>query len=164
MKLPNNGASSVGGEFPMPMDDASPVPTEEPQEMPNDGDIPQDMGSDDIMSPETLPGADENMPQDETMDVINQLSQKDKEAVKAYAESLISKSENTNTEEEIDAPTPDGLNMEAPINETFIFKKQQLNKIMENFSTRTETDEVPSLVKKQKNSIKNTPFNAPDFE
>ena len=80
MKLPNNGASSVGGDLPMPMDDASPIPTESNQEMTNDGDMLQDMGSDDMMSPETLPGADENMPQDETMDIINQLSEKDKEA------------------------------------------------------------------------------------
>ena len=153
MKLPNNGASSVGGDLSMPMDDASPIPTESNQEMPNDGDMPQDMGSDDMMSPETLPDADENMPQDETMDIINQLSQKDKEAVRAYAESLVSKDDVQNSSEIENEPIPGGLNMETPVNETFIFKKHQLNKVMENFSTRTETNKVPSLVKKQKNSI-----------
>ena len=158
MKLPNNGASSVGGDLPMPMDDASPVPTESNQEM------PQDMGSDDMISPETLPGADENMPQDETMGIINQLSQKDKEAVRAYAESLVSKDDEQNTSEMENEPIPGGLNMETPVNETFIFKKHQLNKVMENFSTRNKTEEIPSLIKKQKNSIKNSPFNAPDFE
>ena len=127
----------------MPMDDASPAP--------EGGEMPMDLG----------------MEGDETMEIINNLSPKDKEAVKSYAESLISKDESEdNAEEAQDIPAQDGLNMEPPMNETFIFKKKQLNKLMENFGptkTELEKDKKSNLVKKQKKT-KKTPFNAPDFE
>lgn len=142
----------------MPMDDASLTP--DSAEMPED---PNTMGD---MSNE-MPMNNNEMGGDETMEIINQLSPKDKEAVKSYAESLISKDEsNDSTEEMNDAPVQDGLNMEPPMNETFIFNKKQLNKLMENFGpmdAELEKNEKPNLVKKQK-PIKKTPFNAPDFE
>lgn len=148
----------------MPMDDASLTPNV--TEMPED---PNMMGGMDNEMPigDEIPMDNSEMGSDETMDIINQLSPKDKEAVKSYAESLISKDESgDNTEEIQDAPVQDGLNMEAPMNETFIFNKKQLNKLMENFGpteTELEKDKKPNLVKKQKKT-KKTPFNAPDFE
>ena len=148
----------------MPMDDASLAP--EANEMPEDPNMMGGMGNDMPMDGET-PMDNNEMGGDETMDIINQLSPKDKEAVKSYAESLISKDESgDNTEETQDAPVQDGLNMETPINETFIFRKKQLNKLMENFGpmdAELEKDEKTNLVKKQKKT-KKTPFNAPDFE
>ena len=148
----------------MPMDDASLAP--EANEMPEDPNMMGGMGNDMPMDGEA-PMDNNEMGGDETMDIINQLSPKDKEAVKSYAESLISKEESDdNAEEAQDVPPQDGLNMEAPMNETFIFRKKQLNKLMENFGpmdAELEKDEKTNLVKKQKKT-KKTPFNAPDFE
>lgn len=148
----------------MPMDDASLAP--EANEMPEDPNMMGEMGNDMPMDGEA-PMDNNEMGGDETIDIINQLSPKDKEAVKSYAESLISKDESDdNAEEAQDVPAQDGLNMETPMNETFIFNKKQLNKLMENFGpteTELEKDKKPNLVKKQKKT-KKTPFNAPDFE
>ena len=165
MKLPNNGASSIGEENPMPMDDASLAPEggnmEEPMPM---GD--EEMPMDDMPMDSDIPEGDNGMGDDETMNIINKLSPKDKEAVKSYAESLSSNNEDSN-EPEQQEPMQDGLNMEAPMNETFIFKKSQLNKLMENFGPTNDElvkDKKANLSKKNKNVAKNSPFNAPDFE
>lgn len=148
----------------MPMDDASLAP--DSAEMPEDPNMMGDMSNEMPMGDE-MPMDNNEMGEDETMEIINQLSPKDKEAVKSYAESLISKDESEdNAEEAQDVPAQDGLNMEPPMNETFIFKKKQLNNLMENFGpteTELEKDKKPNLVKKQKKT-KRTPFNAPDFE
>lgn len=165
MKLPNNGASSIGEENPMPMDDASLAPEggnmEEPMPM---GD--EEMPMDDMPMDSDIPEGDNGMGDDETMNIINKLSPKDKEAVKSYAESLSSNNEDSN-EPEQQEPMQDGLNMEAPMNETFIFKKSQLNKLMENFGPTNDElvkDKKANLSKKNKKVVKNSPFNAPDFE
>ena len=165
MKLPNNGASSSGEENPMPMDDASLAPEggnmEEPMPM---GD--EEMPMDDMPMDSDIPEGDNGMGDDETMNIINKLSPKDKEAVKSYAESLSSNNEDSN-EPEQQEPMQDGLNMEAPMNETFIFKKSQLNKLMENFGPTNDElvkDKKANLSKKNKKVTKNSPFNAPDFE
>ena len=148
----------------MPMDDASLAP--DSAEMPEDPNMMGDMSNEMPMGDE-MPMDNNEMGEDETMEIINQLSPKDKEAVKSYAESLISKDESEdNAEEAQDVPAQDGLNMEPPMNETFIFKKKQLNNLMENFGpteTELEKNKKPNLVKKQKKT-KRTPFNAPDFE
>lgn len=155
----------------MPIDDASPAPGEE--EMGSnmmDGGMPEEapMGDDMAMDPGMNGDAPETggEPNDETMEIINQLSPKDKEAVKSYAESLVSKDENNENVEGQNEVPQDGLNMEVPMNESFIFNKKQLNKLlMENFGPtedELETNKKPNLIKKQKN-VKKSPFNAPDF-
>lgn len=156
----------------MPIDDASPAPGEEEMD-PNmmDGGMPEEapMGDDMAMDPGINGDATEagGEPNDETMEIINQLSPKDKEAVKSYAESLVSKDENDENVEGQNEVPQDGLNMETPMNESFIFSKKQLNKLlMENFGPtedELETNKKPNLIKKQKN-VKKSPFNAPDFE
>lgn len=149
----------------MPMDDASLAPEggnmEEPMPM---GD--EEMPMDDMPMDSDIPEGDNGMGDDETMNIINKLSPKDKEAVKSYAESLSSNNEDSN-EPEQQEPMQDGLNMEAPMNETFIFKKSQLNKLMENFGPTNDElvkDKKANLSKKNKKVTKNSPFNAPDFE
>lgn len=156
----------------MPMDDASLAP--EGGDMPMDpgmgGGAPEggDMSMDPGMGEEMPVGGempmDPGMGGDETMNIINKLSPKDKEAVKAYAESLSSKDEgNDEMPEGGDMPMQDGLNMEAPVNETYIFKKKQLNNIMENFANMGDDSkpEKNKQVKKYKNSNINSPFNSP---
>ena len=76
-------------------------------------------------------GMEENPVVDSTMEIINQLSDKDVKTVKAYAESLLSSDENQTNDNEEES-LPDGLNMEQPMNESFIFTKKQLTKLMEN--------------------------------
>ena len=163
MKLPNNGASSIGGENLTPMDDASLAPEDGNMEEPMPMD---DMPMDNMPMDSDIPEGDNGMGDDETMNIINKLSPKDKEAVKSYAESLTSNDEDSNESEQQEGPMQDGLNMEAPMNETFIFKKSQLNKLMENFGPTNDElvdNKKTNLSKKQKN-VKNSPFNAPDFE
>ena len=164
MKLPNNGASSIGGGNLTPMDDASLAPEggnmEEPMPM-------DDMSMDNMPMDSDIPEGDNGMGDDETMNIINKLSPKDKEAVKSYAESLMSNNEDSNESEQQEGPMQDGLNMEAPMNETFIFKKSQLNKLMENFGPTNDElvkDKKTNLSKKNKKVTKSSPFNAPDFE
>lgn len=152
----------------MPMDDASTAsdPNMDSQapmddQMPMDDSMGQEMNNGEMPMDNSVPS---DMEGDETIDIINKLSPKDKEAVKSYAESLVSQDENNN--ETNDEAMPDGLNMEAPVNETFIFKKEQLNKIMENFGpTKDELEktEKPKLLKKGKKNIENSPFNSPEF-
>ena len=81
------------------MDDASLAP--DSSEMPEDPNIMGDMNNE-------MPMDNNEMGEDETMEIVNQLSPKDKEAVKSYAESLISKDEsNDGTEEMNDIPVQD---------------------------------------------------------
>lgn len=101
---------------------------------------------------------------DSTMEIINKLSEKDKKAVEAYAESLLS-SDETDTNDETDEQIPDGLNMEQPVNESFIFTKKQLSKLMENFGPTSDELEKKenNTSKMKKNTVRNSPFNSPKF-
>ena len=136
----------------MPMDDAS---------FTNDipGEVPpmEEPVSDEGMETETdmeepMDAAAPNMEiqgEDETMNIVNQLSQKDKEAVKSYAESLLK-----NTENNEDEPVSDGLNSEAPVGgnmaESVIFTKGQLNQIKENIGLSDSEDFKKPLNKKSR--------------
>ena len=104
---------------------------------------------------------------DSTMEIINKLSEKDKKAVEAYAESLLSSDETDTNDEtgETDEQIPDGLNMEQPVNESFIFTKKQLSKLIENFGpTNDELEKKENNTSKmKKNTVRNSPFNSPKF-
>lgn len=164
----------MGDENPMQMDNSTPdmeqpmggsedLNAETPMEGPNmdDQNMEPEMGGDmgsEAPSPES----------DSTMDIINQLSEKDKKAVEAYAESLLSsdetKNDQSNGEEEI---MPDGLDMEQTVNESFIFTKKQLTKLMENFgptNDELEKKDERNLSKMKKNTVRNSPFNSPRFK
>ena len=91
------------------------------------------------------------------MSIINQLSDEDREAVRAYAESML----DTHNEQE---PAP-----EEPMMESVMFTKKQLNKLFENFGP-TE-DEIqrnkknkPLNQKKERTVSSKSPFNAPKFK
>ena len=171
MKVSNNGASPMDMSNQMPTDDAPITPDMQGGETSNMMDPGMDMPMDDPNMMDSgmegdMSGNDNMGESNETMDIINRLTPKDQEAVKAYAESLMSQNETPSNDESsnMDAPIPDGLNMEEPVNETFIFKKSQLNKIMETFGDKRKKDGKENILsKKQKKVTKNTPFNAPDF-
>ena len=142
---------------PNTMGDGSEMMGNDSEMMGNDS---QMMGNDSEMmgnDSEMMGNDSEMMGDDKLSELVGQLSDKDREAVEAYAESLLSKDE-TNNEE-----TPD--NNQMPMNETVIFKKEQLNKIFENFgATNDVLDKKPKqLSNKKRNAPSNSPFNAPNF-
>ena len=99
--------------------------------------------------PMDYPENDDN--DDSTISIINQLSKEDKEAVRAYAESMLKRSE------------PSSENNQ-PMMETFIFSKKQLQTIMENFNDTNNREERNTLNKKEKRTVsKKSPFNSPKF-
>lgn len=97
------------------------------------------------------------MNDDSTMSIINQLSDKDKDAVRAYAESMLSRDE---------AQDNNGSQMfESKKYRDVIFKKGQLLEMNENFGpTADELDKTKTKnFSKKTNKNKNTPFNSPKF-
>lgn len=97
------------------------------------------------------------MNDDSTMSIINQLSDKDKDAVRAYAESMLSRDETQDNN--------DGQMFESKKYRDVIFKKGQLLEMNENFGpTADELDKTkPKNFSKKTNKNKNTPFNSPKF-
>lgn len=141
MKLPNNDASSMGGDTSMPNGDASFMPQGEMmgQEMDGaNGDMAQSLdqnmgGPEEEMNPEM---GDMEMEQedDSTIGIINQLSDEDKDAVRAYAESLLSRNENdTEQGQEMGTGEDDvaGAGADMPMMENVIFSKKQLKMLKE---------------------------------
>lgn len=115
--------------------------------------VPEDNMMDDEAS---MP--DENEGDDSTMSIINQLSDEDKESVRAYAESMLDKSEDNDENPEMDGET-------APaVPEGKTFTKKQLK---EAFGVKPEDDMEnnfgPSKQPKKKTISKNSPFNPPMF-
>ena len=170
-----DGASTVPSDGPMMGGD--PMADEQP---PMDGQDPA-MGGDPMMDDPTMEGdpmAGEQPPMDgedgddSTMSIISQLSDEDREAVRAYAESMLSKSEGGQ-----EAPTGEGPMMDdpamggeqQPMMESFIFTKKQLNTLMENFGPTEDElqkqDERKPLQKKKERTVSDkSPFNSPKFK
>ena len=128
-----------------------------PMEDPNMGgeppvEDPSAMGGEPPMEDPSAMGGD-----DSTTSIINQLSDEDREAVRAYAESMLDKQNNNSNEDEIPVDN-------APVMESIIVTKKQLNSIMENFKINTNNEkEKPLSTKKEKTVSNNSPFNTPKF-
>lgn len=129
------------------------------QEPDQNMDNTQDMG----MDPGMEANADNMGGDDSTMSIINQLSDTDREAVRAYAESMLSRDE----ESDIDN---DGIggDTQAPMQETIkvIFTKKQLLEMNENFGpTADELEKTKPEIFSKKTDRKNnnTPFDKPKF-
>ena len=170
-----DGASTVPSGDPMaggdPMSDGQP---------PIDGQDPavggDPMTHDTAMGGDPMDGAQPSMDDgegdDSTMSIINQLSDEDREAVRAYAESMLSKSKG-----EQEAPAGEGPMMDdpamggeqQPMMESFIFTKKQLSTLMENFGPTEDElqkqDERKPLPKKKERTVSDkSPFNSPKFK
>ena len=170
-----DGASTVPSGDPMaggdPMSDGQP---------PMDGQDPAvgggSMTDDTAMGGDPMDGAQPSMDDvegdDSTMSIIDQLSDEDREAVRAYAESMLSKSKG-----EQEAPAGEGPMMDdpamggeqQPMMESFIFTKKQLNTLMENFGPTEDElqkhDERKPLQKKKERTVSDkSPFNSPKFK
>lgn len=171
------------------MDGASPAPSGDPmmggdpmagEQPPMDGQGPA-MGGDPMMDDPAMGGdpmAGEQPPMegeegdDSTMSIINQLSDEDREAVRAYAESMLSKSEGGQEAPAGEDPMMDDPAMggeQPPMMESFIFTKKQLNTLMENFGPTEDElqkqDERKPLPKKKEKTVSGkSPFNSPKFK
>lgn len=141
MKLPNNDASSMGGNTSMPDGDASFMPQGEMmgQEMDGaNGDMTQSLdqnmsGSEEEINPE-MGNMEMGQADDSTIGIINQLSDEDKDAVRAYAESLLSRNENNKEQgQEMSDGENDvaGVGADMPMMENVIFSKKQLKILKE---------------------------------
>ena len=96
------------------------------------GDEPQMNGEPPMEEPDNdmENGTDDNPADDSTMDIINRLSDTDREAVRAYAESMLARDETENEpgmdgDSMSDQPEPDNNQMF----ETFKFSKKQLEEM-----------------------------------
>lgn len=99
---------------------------------------------------------------DSTMSIINQLSPEDREAVRSYAESMLSRDEEQNGPDMGGDP-----NGGAPMMESFVFTKKQIKSINENLQNMEPEDDDKNKgleKKKGKNISKKSPFKAPQFK
>lgn len=141
-----------------PMDDPNAIeqpPMDDPNAMeqpPMDDPMMGDQGG---MEQPPMDGED-----DSTMSIINQLSDIDKEAVRAYAESMLNRDESS-----ADENMPGG---EQPMMESVIFTKKQMDAILENVgiaNDEEEKDNVNGFSKKKGKTVSNkSPFNTPKFK
>lgn len=164
----SNGQPSMDGQ--PPVDGQSPVDGQDPAV----GGDP--MTDDTTMDGEPMDGAQPSMDDggedDSTMSIINQLSDEDREAVRAYAESMLNKSEGgqevpAGEDPMMDDPAIGGE--QQPMMESFIFTKKQLNTLMENFGPTEDElqkqDERKPLQKKKERTVSDkSPFNSPKFK
>ena len=113
------------------------------------------MGGDDI----DMDGGDGAGSSDDTISIINQLTDTDREAVRAYAESMLNR----------DETQQGGGEEQEPMMESVIFTKKQLNHIRESIgigSTSVDNELVGKskpLGKKTNSKTKNSPFSPPTF-
>lgn len=140
-------------------------------EMPNEdpamgGDIPQDlpdvdgdMGNEND-TPE-IPDTEAEGGDDSTMSIINQLSDEDRESVRAYAESMLNKNGGTE-ENEPEIPDAEEEIPQENFQESKRFTKKQLK---EEFGPKTNSEnESPLNQNKKRTEVKNgNPFNPPKF-
>ena len=176
-----DGASTVPSDDPMaggdPMSDEQPPVDGQPPINGQDPAVGGDQMTDgtamdgDPMGGEQPP-MDGEEGDDSTMSIINQLSDEDREAVRAYAESMLSKSESGQEAPAGEGQMTDGPAMggeQPPMMESFIFTKKQLNTLMENFGPtedelQKQDERKPLSKKKEKTVSDKSPFNSPKFK
>lgn len=128
-------------------------------------------GADPMAGGEEMPTGGEEEGGDSTVDIINQLSPTDREAVRAYAESMLSRDETNGDEAGAEAgpgmpPSPDqqdqGVMMEITKGRLTNVQRilgEAFGDMVTN-SERDETDRKQTKVKKNRNGFK-SPFNSP---
>ncbi len=168
---PMMGGDPMAGEQP-PMNGQDPAMGGDPMaggQPPMDGQDPA-MGGDPMAGEQ--PPMEGGEGDDSTMSIINQLSDEDREAVRAYAESMLSKSEGGQEAPAGEDPMMGDPAMggeQPPMMESFIFTKKQLNTLMENFGPTEDElqkqDERKPLPKKKEKTVSGkSPFNSPKFK
>ena len=128
-------------------------------EMPEDPSIDMDMGNEEMPEEPSMEGEGD----DSTMSIINQLSDEDKESVRAYAESMLDRHNKDNDSEEDELAEDPMATAPAPQQECKRFTKKQLK---EQFGVRdnepsSKAGDSKSL--KRKKTSNNSPFEPPMF-
>jgi len=152
MNMPTDNDPNAGG----PMGGEDPNMGGPMGDMGNDPNAGGPMGGEDPNIGGPMGDEDPNMGGgDDTLSIINKLSDKDKEAVRSYAESMLSRDE-----------TQQNGGEEQPMMEQVIFTKKQINKIQENFGptqdelmNKNNRKELP----KKQSKTNNSPFSNPKF-
>ena len=165
----------AGGEDPNAMGGDPMMGGEDPNAIGGDqmigGEDPNAMGGDPMMGGEDpnaiggdqMTGDDPNATGgtgDDTASIINQLSDTDREAVRAYAESMLSRDETAGN----------GQEQQQPMMERVIFTKGQLTKLHEEFGPNRDylyngDERINGSTKKTtKTTSNNSPFNSPKFK
>ena len=139
------------------------MPGDEGQDNMSQGDTLGDEGIGDDMSND-MGNEMGNESDDSTMSIINQLSDTDREAVRAYAESMLSRSEtegNMGPDDDEPADMPDGNNG-GPMMETFAFKKGQLLQLNEKLGTKNKQEkDIDEKPLQKKNTSKTVSSKSP---
>ena len=123
-------------------------------------------GEDPMAGGEDPMAGGENETDDSTMSIINQLSDEDREAVRSYAESMLSKHGGKNDSDSAD-PMAGGEGEETPevapaIPEGICFTKKQLK---ESFGVGRNSEEMQRVKDKTIGKVnRHNPFLAPNFE
>ena len=127
---------------------------------------PAEEGAPDMDGGEDLGAEPENGGEeddDSTVSIINKLTPEDREAVRSYAQSMLSRSE-ANAEEGPEGEEPIDNGGEAPIAESFVFTKGQLKKIHENLLPTEPEKEKNQIEKKRSKALSDkSPFKSPKF-
>ena len=121
---------------------------------------PNDMGGED------MPMSDQDEGSDSTMDIINQLSPTDREAVRSYAESMLSRDETSGGMEPEQAPeaAPQDQNIMMEITKGRLIKAQKkINEMFGDMVTGNDKDETDRTEKKVRSNRRNfkSPFDSP---
>lgn len=142
------------------------------------GQLDPDMGGDPMGGDPGMEGG-EGEGDDSTMSIIDQLSPEDREAVRSYAESMLSRDEAQGGAEGGpddmggEPPMDGGPDMgpdqggQPPMMEQVVFTKKQLKKLNEAISIMEpeKDDDEKRLEKKKGKSVnKKSPFNSPKFK
>ena len=140
---------TMGGDMNAPMPEDPTMGDEMPQDPNMSGDMPEANGD------------------DSTMSIINQLSDEDRESVRAYAESMLNKDGNkendTNIPSEEDSNMAEQIPQDPSMGECKRFTKKQLK---EQFGVRdnNKSTKVDTKSLKRKNTTNKTPFEPPMFK
>lgn len=139
-----NEDPTMGGDIPQDLPDVG-------GDMGNEGNAPE--------IPDTDTTAEGN--DDSTMSIINQLSDEDRESVRAYAESMLDKNGGTE-ENEPEIPDTEEEMPQENFQESRRFTKKQLK---EEFGPKTNSEnESPLNQNKKRTEVRNgNPFNPPKF-
>lgn len=168
IKLPNQQPAVQEPQMQEPQAPVQPMnntPTAlEPDE--TQGGMDNDMAINDMPMDADNEQPQDNAEDDSTMSIINQLSPEDREAVRSYAQSILSKADAKTQQEHGNDNNADN---EQPVMESITFKKGQIRKINEIFGMslgrrNDDVEEKPLQKKRCAQVSQKSPFSSPKFE
>ena len=142
-----------------PAGDASSLPPAAPAPMPTEPD--PGMGDEEPMPDEGMDTGMDDLTK-RVVDTMKSLTDKDKETISAYADSLRDSSENAADGKMPAGDMPAEGGEPMPMQETFIFTKKQIREMNEMVPLTDKEEDGPHTAKETK-SLGKTPFDSPDL-